>query len=87
MHGGAGYRTQKQHRPKSDIYLGVDSLHVGLEIPFLRKGSRTEGTGVGFFPCMLDHVRLQGPLLVKSLPTFTTFKRPFTWRGRNTIKI
>lgn len=56
----------------------MNSLHVGMEIPFLRKGSWTKGTGVGLFTCMLDHVSLQRPLLVKGFSTLATFKGPFT---------
>lgn len=33
---------------------------------------------MGLFTCVLDHVGLQRPLLVKSFSTFTTFKWPFT---------
>lgn len=51
---------------------------MGLQVPLLGKGGRTKGTGVRLFSCVLDHVGLQGPLLVKSFSTLTAFKWPFT---------
>jgi hypothetical protein len=56
----------------------MDSLNMGLEVPFLGEGSRTKGTGVGLFACVLNHVGLQRPLLVKSFSTFTAFEGSFT---------
>ena len=77
------------HRPtpQGHAHLGVNPLHVGLEVPLLRKGGRTEGTGVGLLTRMLNHVSLQRSLLIKSFSTFATLKWPFTWRGRKMIKI
>lgn len=60
---------------------------MGLEVSFLGEGGGTEGTGVGLLTRMLNHVSLQRSFLVKSFSTFATFKWPFTWRGREMIKI
>lgn len=50
---------------------------MGLQVPLLRKGCRTKGTGMWLFSCVLDHVGLQRPFLVKSFSAFTAFEWPF----------
>lgn len=71
--------ARRARRPRR-AHLRVHSLHVRLQVPLLREGSRTEGTGVRLFTRVLDHVRLQRPLLVKGFPALAALEGPFTCR-------
>lgn len=54
----------------------MDPLHVGLQVPLLREGGGAEGAGVGLLARVLDHVRLQRPLLVEGLAALAALEGP-----------
>lgn len=47
--------------------LRMNSLNMGVQVPFLGEGSRAEHAEVRFLPRVSHHVSLQHHLLVKSL--------------------
>ena len=52
------------------------SLHVGLQVPTLREGLRTDAAGVGFLSSVPPSVDLQGTGPHEGLRALRTLERP-----------
>ena len=59
----------------------MDSLNVGVQVPFLGEGSRAEHAEVRFLSSVSHHVSLQHHLLVESLAAMCAPIGPLAWRG------